>query len=146
MSPRRVTLVTSGGLENRQVLNLSAGQVHVVRYELPQVTDRLTAWIESDDALAIDNRVVLLAPAPTPVRIGVDMENAPLEILVRQAINAAGQAELVNGGADLIVTDRPDRPLAPTTWPLLITSQIGSHSYRGPFFWTGAARVRRRGP
>jgi len=132
-SPNRseTTLKVSGRPD--QVLNLSPGAVERVIFEVPRETDSVIAEI-SADALAMDNRVVLVRQQPRVVKIKYDLESSGMENLIRGGLNAGPTHEEGEVNPHWLITDRHGRELpSPDTWVFTVLPDAKPLPFTGPF-------------
>ncbi len=85
-----------------------------------------------DDALALDNRVLLLPVEPRPVAVRVDLTGEQALVDVRQAIDATGLAVLT-GSPELLVTDDPNARPDARRWVVRLQHGLPAPAYAGPF-------------
>jgi hypothetical protein len=105
----------------RLVLTLTAGA--------PPLTARL-----SNDALDVDNQIILIPEEKKTVRIHLRMDNQTLRRLVEQALLSTQRVVLTEAQPDLVVTDG-DEPAneGAHAWTLKVISEKDAASYLGPF-------------
>lgn len=137
--PRQVTLTLSGATgetpQQQQVALSSQGANRIV-LTLPAGNLPLQAAL-TEDALTIDNSVILLSPRQRPLRVDVQLPQAPPEAdqfrteLLR-ALEATGQVALTGSRPDLIVTDQDESP-GQNRHLWKINSGADPLSYEGPF-------------
>lgn len=116
-----------------------------VVFEPPSAMD-LAAFID-EDALGVDNRVILLRPLDKPVRVAVDIGSAALKEAVLRALGAVAAVQLVTASPDVRITDGP-LPASPDVritnglppaspdeacWTLAIVSDPNAVAFVGPF-------------
>jgi len=95
--------------------------------ETPAVTIELPA-----DALATDNRAVLIPETPRPVTVAVRVDDTGLRRTVERALTATGRIRLDGGPPQLVFTDRAqDEPDAP--WQVVFTIPEAPRLLRGPY-------------
>jgi hypothetical protein len=83
---------------------LAAGAARQIFLDLPAGSPLLQATL-GDDALEIDNKVVLLPESTSPVRVSVDLADAGLRQAVVRVLEATGMALQVSERPELIVCD-----------------------------------------
>jgi len=116
-----------------QVLNLSTGELKRLTFDLPPKAGELRACL-SDDALAADNKIVLLPQPAKKVTIALDVADQNLRRLIQKAMNASGLALPAGSNPQLVVVDRFARTdNSPGQWTLRIDSGTNALSYTGPF-------------
>ncbi|HLG15305.1 MAG TPA: BatA domain-containing protein [Blastocatellia bacterium] len=118
--PARYGLTLRPNASERVILTLKPG------------AGRLAAWI-GDDALAIDNRIVLLPRSVSSVRVAMQIKNERLRGLVEKALLAAKNASLVSSDPELLLTDDEEVNIGAETWVVQIVSESNAQSYVGPF-------------
>ena len=121
----------AGARKNR--LSLNPGQIHRMIIELGEDAPVLHARL-GDDALDMDNEVVLM-PAPTrPVRVAMDLRNGELAEAIGRALEATDMVRLTNVQTELLITDKADGG-APTEsqWIVRVQEEDEPQSYLGPF-------------
>jgi len=95
VQPRQVLLRVTEAATSRPIeshrLNLAAKQIQRLFIDLPVGTGAIIAAIQ-DDALPIDNRVILLPPSDRHVHVGVRIQNNALRQLIVHAIEATQRA------------------------------------------------------
>jgi hypothetical protein len=127
----RAVLTVRGG--QRVALQLSAGETRRMVLDMPDPAADFEAAL-GDDALAFDNRVVLLPPVYKPVSVSVRLGNPSLEVMVRRVLAATGIAVSPRADEpDLIVTDTEVRPRSPHTWVMQLEVPDEAVAYVGPF-------------
>jgi hypothetical protein len=87
-----------------------------------------------EDALNVDNEVVLLPEASRNVRVDLRLRDAGLRELVEKAVQASPQAALNSAKPELVITDGagPDSTDA-EAWTLRVLNEKDASSYLGPF-------------
>ena len=111
---------------------LDAGASATLLVDLPDDANALTATID-DNVLPIDDRVVLLAPTERPIRVRVAMNDAKLADDVVDALSATRRVQIVEGPADLVVTDHEGPDPTPNTWTLRLIPSENPKAFTGPF-------------
>lgn len=118
----RITEVTSGRPVQSYRLTLAANQTQRLFADLPEGSGAIAASLQ-DDALPMDNRVLLLPPPKRPVQVDVQVQNERLRTILIEAIDATkltqGTQRLPN--PHLIITDRVINPSTPTKPPTSVT-------------------------
>lgn len=114
-------------------LELGAGGESRIFFEPQAGTGALWAVLE-DDALDVDNEVILLPEPDRPVRLQVSIQDKALESAVKRAVDATKLAMQSSIAPDILITDlaRPDFTLV-RGWTLRIVSEPNAASYIGPF-------------
>ncbi len=106
--------VSDGATTNeKQALNLDAGEVHPFTFALPAGCGRLQIALDGPgDDLPDDSKAILLPEPPPLVRAGLRLSDPETAGLVRRALQAAAVEETPEP-ADLWITDAPhDQPSA----------------------------------
>ncbi|MBN1395835.1 MAG: BatA domain-containing protein [Pirellulales bacterium] len=133
-SPRSCTLtIESGGSDaaDKKHLELDAGAAGRLFLNLPAGAPSLRADI-GDDALQIDNRVVLLPENEKPLRVLVDLAEDNLRKAVLRALEATAGASVVSQRPELVVCDKSGA-IEGDAWRLEIVGGQDSVAYAGPF-------------
>ncbi len=94
---------------DRRTLELAANETRRLRLAPSTQNAVLIAKIDSD-ALAADNRVVLMPPNRDPLAVSVSITDPVLNKAVRLAVQASGVAKIDPGHARLSFTDRAAPP------------------------------------
>jgi len=103
------------------------------RLDLPPGTPELVVELPPD-ALAIDNRAILVPDPPRPVAVAVQLDDAALRRVVERALDATGRALRDAAVPHLVVTDRvPSATAAGTPWHCILTTPEAPRLVRGPF-------------
>lgn len=94
----------------------------------------LTAELGAD-AVAVDNRVVLLPEERDPVRVRLALGEGLLDEALRSALEATGRVQLVADREDLVITTQAEgRPADAESWVVRFVGDAGeSTAYVGPF-------------
>ncbi len=115
---------------------VNLGAKESIRITRTLVADNgLPFWAKlGDDALKVDNEIVLMPEAVKTVRIDLRLNDARLRELVEKAIESASQARLDSERPELIITDKSDAQASDAeAWTLQIINESGASSYLGPF-------------
>ncbi len=106
----------------------------LLRLELPASTPELQVEIE-DDALMLDNRVLLLPDLPRRVAARVELRDPALQQVALRALTATGRLATGEQPAELLLTDRlPAQPLAGAAhWSLIFVQSAEPQLRRGPW-------------
>lgn len=118
-APRKSPVALAGGASRQFFLNLPVGS-------LP-----LGATLD-DDALAIDNRVLLLPESSKPLRVSIDLADTKLRRAVTRALDATGQTLEVSERPELVIADRAGAFDA-DAWRWEIVGGKDAAAYVGPF-------------
>jgi hypothetical protein len=86
------------------------------------------------DALALDNQVTLLPSITKPVRIEVQIRDAPLRLLVEKAVRATRDTVLTAIRPEIVFTDQQTaRPDGTDAWIVRLLAEKEAEAYAGPF-------------
>jgi hypothetical protein len=116
---------------HRTLLQLAPEETRRVTLRLPPDTPALEARLDPD-ALAIDNKVVLLPEAPRPVRVAVRFKDSVLRSLVEKALKATQRAFLTETAPDLVFT-AGEADAVPRAWQVQLVVDKEAEAYVGPF-------------
>ena len=133
-SSGNATLTLEGGeseAAGKRSFLLAGGAATQLFLNLPASSPVLHATL-GDDALEIDNRVTLLPEPTKPLRVTVDIAQAPLRQAVRHALEATAATVDVTERPELIVCDS-SRAMAGEAWQLEIVGGDDPAPYAGPF-------------
>ncbi len=133
-APTATTLTLEGAdlaAPETRTARLAAGAATQLFLNLPAGAPPLHATLP-DDALDLDNRVLLLPEAAEPLRVRVDLADEPLREAVSRALAATGRTVEVTARPELVVTDRA-RAMTGEAWQLEITGGDDAVAYAGPF-------------
>ncbi len=133
----RITVRADGAAQpvQEQVITVEPDQPHRRVFTVPRETGALTVTI-GDDALALDNRAVLLPPDERPVRVQTAIRDAALRRVIHRALRSTGRAELAGATGQLLVTDSNQPVLTgPGKWVVRVraVSREAARAYVGPF-------------
>ena len=131
---RRTTLTLEGGnlaSTQKMPIELAAGASRQFFFDLPAGSPLLKATLD-DDALEIDNKVVLLPESTRPLRVRVDLADAALRRSVVRVLEATGTAIMATERPDLVVCDHAVAANA-DAWRLEILGGKDAVAYAGPF-------------
>jgi hypothetical protein len=104
------------------------------RLELPPETPALAVELPPD-ALAIDNRAVLVPERPRPLAVAVHLDDAALRRLVERALTATGRVVLNAEAPQLVFTERILETAGPAApWQFVVTRPVSPRLLRGPCF------------
>lgn len=105
----------------RIILNLSP--------ETPPLLARI-----GDDALAIDNEVVLLPQRHKPVLVDVRIRDQQLRLLVEDALASTDRSIPASDSAELVFVDNTtDSDISSGVWYMYVISEPEASAYLGPF-------------
>jgi hypothetical protein len=136
MSKSTSLVVTTGpaGQEiHRELLSLDAQGIRRVSLRLPKDLAIVRARLD-DDALALDNHVVLVREELPPVRVEVKLRNEALRVQVEKALQATSKTAPPGERPQLLVTDDADsQPPSAETWLAQFLFEKDAEAYVGPF-------------
>ena len=118
---------------HRSTLEINPRATRRVFLNLPPETPPLQARIR-DDALAIDNEVMLLPQRRKPVLVDVRIQDARLRSLVENALASTGRALSAKTDPELVFLD--DTAIADDSieaWSVRIITESETLAYLGPF-------------
>ena len=118
---------------HRSTLEIKPRATRRVFLNLPPETPLLKARIR-DDALAIDNEVMLLPQRQKPVLVDVRIQDARLRSLVEDALASTGRALFAKTDPELVFFD--DTAIADDSveaWSMRIITESETSAYLGPF-------------
>lgn len=127
------TVLTVEGQTQR--LELAAGRTRRLWFDLPPGTGPVRASLP-DDALTVDNQVVLLPARAREVGVALQLNDQTMRDVWERALAASGLARLDGGPADLVVTDGAVRPEAgprPAQWVVQVDGGGEAAAFTGPF-------------
>lgn len=133
-SPGTSVLTIEGGnlsSPKRIDVQLAAGAAKQFFLSLPAGSPALRASL-SDDALAIDNQVLLLPESAGPIGVLIDLADRHLRQAVSKALEATSQTIAVADRPDLIVCDKPGN-MEGEAWRLELLGGKQADAYVGPF-------------
>jgi hypothetical protein len=128
----RVTDDSGEDILPAQRIALGAGASATLLIDLPHEAGAVVATID-DEVLAIDDRAELLAPAERSIRVRVAMNDERLAEDVVDALSATQRVQIVEGSADLVVTDHEGPDPAPNVWTLRLVPSENPQAFTGPF-------------
>ena len=135
-APVRLTISTvpGGSAIYDALLALNEEGRGLLRLELPAATPELQVEIE-DDALALDNLVLLLPDLPRRVAARVELRDPALQQVALRALAATGRLASGEQAAELLLTDQlPAQPLAGAAhWSLIFVQPAESQLRCGPW-------------
>ena len=130
----RVTIRGAGPSPETRALRLDpAAPPHRLSFETPADAGDIEIAL-ADDALAADNRAVLLRAPRAPVRVRLDLRPA-LRREVERALTAAGRASIVDSPpVELAFSDRGDDAADAADWQVRFAGAgEGAVSFAGPY-------------
>ena len=138
-SPTRTVLVIDSGDDSqprepqRSTVVLAPNETRRILLKLEQGAGVLRARLD-DDALAIDDRVVLLPVTRRQVRVELRFQNESLKGLVEKAVVAIGSVVLTSDNAELVFTDQTETAAdSSEAWLMQFVADGDAESYLGPF-------------
>ncbi len=135
--------VSSGtNLLKRSLLNLDPNGRQRVILTLPAATGAIEAQLP-DDALAADNRVVLLPPPRQRVRVQVSIEDEQLRSLVTRTLDATGLRSTVSSQPELVIHSQRSAPAGTNVWGLRVLTGTNIAAFTGPFVLDAAHPLTR---
>lgn len=118
---------------HRSILELEPMATHRIILNLSPETPRLRAQI-GDDALAIDNEVLLLPQRRKPVRVDVRIRNRQMRTLVENALVSTDRSIPVKTRPELVfLDDSTVSDISPGAWYMYLISETEASAYLGPF-------------
>jgi len=128
-----VPLKLSLGSENKTVLvKLQAGEPHRMTFRLPHPSDRFEAQLP-DDALEIDNHIILLPSPALRVRVRQNIHNPILKEIVNRALISTEMLDRSEGPCELFITDSPKIVSTTQAWIVRVYSVTNATPFSGPF-------------
>ncbi|MBL7132800.1 MAG: VWA domain-containing protein [Phycisphaerae bacterium] len=140
---RPVSILVRGlddaGGAKRLDLSLAGGEVRRLMLKVTGGPRPLRVTL-GDDALPIDNEVILLPGADKSIRVRLAVADKTIRQAVERALEATGQALLTDQRPQLVITDSisggtaglPSRG-AQEPWPVRIIAERDAASFTGPF-------------
>jgi hypothetical protein len=120
-------------IRNPQSLTLGPRETRRLILTLTPGAPALRARL-GDDALGVDNEVVLLPQTERPVRVELRVQNDALRPLVEKAIASARGVLLTADRPELILTDQAEGEVAGSeAWVMRIVADRDAQGYLGPF-------------
>lgn len=133
-SSGNATMTLEGGesaTASKRSFLLASGATTQLFLNLPAGSPILHTTL-GDDALEIDSRVTLLPEPTKPLRVTVDIAQAPLRQAVRHALEATTATVDATERPELVVCDS-SRAMAGEAWQLEIVGGDDAAAYAGPF-------------
>jgi hypothetical protein len=135
LEPRSTSLIVEAGspvsVLHRATLQLAPMETRRVALQLSADTPAVEARLDAD-ALAIDNRVILLPDTRPPIRVAVQLKEPILRSIVEKALKTSGRA-LVTTAAPELVFGGEDDAGAGTAWVVQMLADKEAEAYVGPF-------------
>ena len=113
-------------------VELAEAQPARVVVELPPGTPDVEAVLP-DDALALDNRAVLLSEKPRTVQVALKIGEERLRRIVRRTVEATGRARLDAETPQLVFTDNQAGAVGAPYWQVLFCAPAAPRLVRGPY-------------
>jgi hypothetical protein len=133
---RSTTLVLEGVAAqpmHRETLALAPQEIRRLTLRLPKDLAEVRARLD-DDALALDNEVVLLREETPAVRVALKLRNEGFKAPFEKALQATGRTAPAGERPQLLITDDVDvQPAEPETWLVQLLAEKDAHPYVGPF-------------
>ncbi|MEP7340517.1 MAG: BatA and WFA domain-containing protein [Acidobacteriota bacterium] len=139
LSPQTATAnltIETGGANNPQALKLGTlGAKETRRIALTVKNGAVPLHAKlGEDALQIDNEVVLMPEASRSIRVDLRVRDARLRELIEKAVQSSPQAKLNPENPELVITDEADSNVADAeSWTLRVLNEKDASSYLGPF-------------
>jgi hypothetical protein len=120
-------------IRNPQSIQLGPGETRRILLTLKPGAPALRARL-GDDALRVDNEVVLLPEPNKTVRVDLRLRDATLRALIERAVESSQNATLTADRPDLVITDESESKVENTdAWTLRIIAEKDAASFLGPF-------------
>ncbi|MBS1791974.1 MAG: BatA and WFA domain-containing protein [Acidobacteria bacterium] len=120
-------------IRNSQSFSLAANESRRITLTLKNSSSPIKAKL-GNDALAVDNEIVLMPEASKIARVDLRLADPKLRELVERAIESSTQTRLTSERPELIITDKPDaQAVEADAWTLHLINETGASSYLGPF-------------
>ena len=134
VEPHDVTAQQSASPLHRSTLEIAPRATRRIFLNLPPETPPLRARID-DDALAIDNEVVLLPQHHKQVRVDVRIQDPQLRALVENALASTDRSVSTTIRPDLVFIDHNTMAPYPhaETWYMRFITEPEASAYLGPF-------------
>jgi hypothetical protein len=136
LSPQAATAnltIETGGTNNPQSFTLGSKESRRIVLTVRNGAAALRAKL-GEDALQVDNEVVLMPAASRSVRVDLRLRDARLRELIEKAIQSSPQAKLNPEKPELVITDEADSNIADAeSWTLRVLNEKDASSYLGPF-------------
>lgn len=133
-SEAKLSVRLGGDAEPAETVPLRLGAGETGRYRFTVPASAKVALELSGDALAFDDRAVLLPEVSRPLRVSVAVADAGLEAFVRDTLEATGRVRLTGEAAELVVATEPPSPdRDPGAWWLYWRRPGSVKPYLGPF-------------
>ena len=124
---------SSSTLLHRSVLEIDPRAIRRIFLNLPPKTPLFQARI-GGDALAIDNKVMLLPQQRKPVLVDIRIQEPRLRSLIEHALVSTDRAVLAETGPELLFLDETTvADDSAETWSLRVITEPEASAYLGPF-------------
>jgi len=109
-------------------------QIGTTRFEASRFEASLAIEGGPSDAVAVDDRVVLLPEPPRTVEIASELGTGGMAALVRRALEVSGRVEWVAEGGEILLTERGGESVSADRWVVEL-DRGGDEvaAYTGPF-------------
>ena len=116
-------------------VDLTANTTRRLSINLPDTNKAITARLTgTDDALDIDNDILLLAPDRDKLRVAIDLKGEELLKYIVPVVEASGFCEITNNSPELIITSKVNRiGDSGGPWRLCIKNESDAVSFSGPY-------------
>jgi hypothetical protein len=122
-----------GDAANPQSLTLGPKESRRVVLTIKNGASLLRARL-GEDALNVDNEVVLLPEAGRSVHVDLRLRDAGLRELIEKAVQSSPQAALNSAKPELVITDGAEPDIIDAeAWTLRVLNEKDASSYLGPF-------------
>jgi hypothetical protein len=128
-----VQMTLTLGIKSQTVpVELEQGKPRRMVYRLNDPSAPFKASLPND-ALAIDNHVLLLPTPERRMRVIQNVQHPELKLLVARAVESMGMQAVTNGPIELLITDSSDAVTDADTWVLHLTQAQKAAPFTGPF-------------
>lgn len=124
--------LTLGHTSRIQLVELEAGTPRRLVFKLDDPKARFEASLP-DDALAIDNKVVLLPRPERKVRVKLAIRHPELKRLVSRSLESSGLLEQNDGPPEILITDTFESATNSNTWIVHLQAEQNAMPFTGPF-------------
>ena len=126
---------------HRSTADILPMETHRIFLNLPPKTPSLRARI-GEDALSIDNTVVLLPQTRKPVHVDIRVQNKRLRSLIEDALEATGRSVPTTTQPDLVFLDQTTHPDdVGEAWLMRLVVEPEASAFLGPFVVNRAHRL-----
>ncbi len=127
-----LTIEAGGEVLQRSRVALGAGQTRRVIFQLKPDTPTLHASLD-EDALAIDNEVILLPTVSRPVRVAVRVTSRELRGPLTKAIQSVRNATITEIRPEVIFVEGSEEVPERDSWVVRFLVEKDAEAYSGPF-------------